>query len=319
MPNITLIVGQDPAERESYTWFTSAWKQTLLKIDPMIKVDIFPYIGEWSSVEFACVWKHPLGLLRQFPNLKCIASLAAGVDFIFQDGESLPQVPIVRIMDDYMAKDIIQYVVAYVLNDIKRIEHWATQQKQKTWAKQPPFNFSEKTIGVMGLGFLGGQTVQTLKSLGLNTIGYSLSEKSIPGVPTFVGEQGLNQFLSETDILVCMLPLTEMTRGILNHTVFSKLPQGAYLINVGRGDHLAEADLIQALESGQLSRACLDVFSFEPLPVSHPFWSHPQIQITPHIASVTNALTAAPQLLNNFRNLQQGKTLANVVNRAKGY
>jgi glyoxylate/hydroxypyruvate reductase A len=193
------------------------------------------------------------------------------------------------------------------------------RQREKVWSKQPPFNFADKTIGVMGVGYLGGKAVDVLHQMGLNVIGWSNSEKVIPGIKHYAGEKEFDAFLSQTGVLICMLPLTSATRNILNRETFSRLPDGAFLINVGRGDHIVEQDLLDALSSGKLSGAALDVFQQKPLPVGHAFWGHPSIRVTPHIASVTNPKTAAPQVLENYLNMRAGRELMNRVDLVKGY
>jgi glyoxylate/hydroxypyruvate reductase A len=316
---MAIMVGRDSNESKKAQWFIDDWKQALLALDGTLDIRTWPDVGNANEIEAVLVWRHPLAELQHYPNLKCIISLAAGVDHVLAD-EKLPrQVPVVRVMDPYMANDIVQYVVVNVLNYIKRTQHWANSQKQHEWNKKPPFNFSEKTIGIMGLGFLGKKAALMLAQLGLKVIGWSSSPKNMEGVNSFTGKEQFQQFLTASDILICMLPLTSQTIDILNKKTFSHLPCGAYLINLGRGEHLVEADLLEALALGQLSGACLDVFRTEPLPKDHPFWAHPQIIVTPHIASVTNAKTAAPQVLENYRRAVTNKQLLNTVDIEKGY
>lgn len=319
MAKITLIVGRDENEQKSYEWFIAAWRSVLLKLVPDLIIEVYPTIKNAAEVEFACVWKHPIGCLNKFPNLKCIASLAAGVDHILSDTSLPKDVPIVRVMDPYMADDIVQYVTAYVLNYIKRVDHWAEKQQQQIWFKQPPFSFADKQIGIMGLGFLGSKAAHILQALGLSVLGWSNSTKSLPGVRCYHGQEQFATFLSQAHVLVCMLPLTPFTKNILNANTFLQLPFGAYVINVGRGEHLVENDLLDALQSGHVAQACLDVFIEEPLPPSHPFWTNKHIRVTPHIASVTNAETAAPQIVDNFNRMQSGLPFINVIDRDKGY
>jgi glyoxylate/hydroxypyruvate reductase A len=316
---IAILVGRDEAEREQYQWFIRDWKQSLLSMQSDLDIRVWPDIGNPYEINCALVWSHPLGALKQFPQLKLIASLAAGVDHVFVDHHLPAGVPVVRVTDPYMKNDIVQYVAACVLNYIKRMEHWAERQRMKTWSKQPPFNYADRTIGVMGVGYLGSKALHVLHHMGLKVIGWSNSEKNIEDIKHYAGASEFNPFLSLSDVLVCMLPLTSATRGILNKETFARMPEGAYLINVGRGDHLVEQDLLHALDEGKLSGAALDVFSQEPLPSDHPFWTHPGIRVTPHIASVTNPATAAPQVMENYRRMQAGMELMNQVDLLKGY
>ncbi len=316
---IAILVGRDEAENQAMTWFIHDWKRSLLALDPQLDIRIWPDVGDYQDIDCLLVWKHPLGTLQQFPKVKLIASLAAGVDHLFTDPNIDNHTPIVRVVDLYMANDIVQYVIAYVLRYIKLIPHWAQKQQQKLWFKEPPFSLADKNIGIMGLGHLGGKAAHLLQLLGLRVLGWSSSHKSLTGIKQFVGQAQFPDFLSQTDFLICMLPLTDKTKNILNQHTFAALRRGAYLINIGRGEHLVEEDLLQALDKGQLSGACLDVFHREPLPKDHPFWSHPNIIVTPHIASVTNPDTAAPQILENYQRALAGKPLLNQVDRKKGY
>lgn len=316
---IALLVGRNESERATYQWFIDAWKQSLLAIDPSLDIRAWPNIGNPDEIDWVGVWSHPLGSLTQFKHAKAIYSLAAGVDHVLVDPEINPAIPLLRLKDPYMANDIMQYVIAYVLKYVKRIDHWAEKQNQKTWFKQPPFTYSDKSIGVMGLGYLGRKAATLLHELGLTVNGWSQTVKAIPGIHEYAGQTQLTEFLAQTDILICMLPLTPQTDSILNLQTFSKLKQGAYLINVGRGQHLVESDLLRALDTGILSGACLDVFRQEPLPSDHPFWTHPNITVTPHIASVTNPITAAKQFHENYLRAKAGKILLNQVDLQKGY
>ncbi|WP_423062785.1 2-hydroxyacid dehydrogenase [Candidiatus Paracoxiella cheracis] len=316
---IAFLVGRDEKGQKGFDWFSQSFNQALLALDPNLDIRSWPDVGNLEDITCAIVWQHPLGVLKKFPNLKCIIAASAGVDHVFVDPDLPKNVPIVRVIDPFMANDIVQYVVVSVLNYVKRITYYLKHQSERMWLKKPPFTFSDKTIGIMGLGFLGEKTAKMLRSLNLNVIGWSNSRKNIDGVKSFVGPDEFDDFLSQTGILICMLPLTAKTENILNKKTFSKLQKEAYLINLARGQHLVEEDLLAALGTGQLSGACLDVFREEPLPSDHPFWMHPKIQITPHIASVTNPETAAPQILDNYHRALKGAELLNVVDVSKGY
>lgn len=318
---IALLVGRDEEDKHRWQWFITEWQQALLALDPGIDIRVWPDVSDFESIDYALVWRHPLGSLSQFPNLKGIASLGAGVDHLMIDPDILKSkhVPIVRVTDPYMASDIVQYVVATTLHHIKRLDKWEANQKKSLWDRKPPFNFINKTVGIMGLGFLGQKAATALKSMDLKVIGWSNSPKELPGVQCFSGKNEFENFLSQTDVLICMLPLTKDTQNILNKNTFSLLRQDAFIINLGRGEHLVDEDLIAALDEGKLSGSYLDVFRIEPLPTTHPFWQHPKVQLTPHIASVTNAATAAPQVLDNYRRAMANQELLNRVDLSKGY
>lgn len=317
---ILFIAGQNDEERLRYKDFVSRWLVAFHNYSPELKIAVYPDDDfDPDNIEIVLIWKHPYGLLNKFKNLKAIQVMAAGVDHALGDKE-LPNVPIARIVDPDMAKDLAQYAAAYALKIIKRVDHWQKMQEQHQWAKQPPFNFSQLTIGVMGLGAMGQAAATMLANLDLQVIGWSRSSKRIKNVECYAGNNELGLFLSRTDILICMLPLTEATRNILNLQLFKQLKPKAYIMNLGRGGHLIEEDLLFALENGILSGAILDVFRVEPLPADHPFWSHPLITVTPHIASMSNPDTAIAQVVTNIRNVMtKQQALINVVDRRLGY
>lgn len=316
---LAIIIGRDEQDRKRFNYFLENAARLLLSLQPDLDIRVYPNLGDYQDIDFVLAWRPPLGIFTQLPNLKCIASHGAGVDHLFADPNLPAHIPIVRIVDPAMSVEITQYVVLAVLNWLRLFDHWQTLQSQQRWGKAPPFNLLDNTVGILGMGFLGKQAAETLHSLGVNVIGWSNSPKNLGKIPHFTGAAELKSFLSQANVLVCMLPLTPDTRDILNANNFAALPRGAYLINLGRGQHLVEADLLTALDSGQLSGACLDVFGEEPLPPNHPFWTHPHIRVTPHIASVTNPASALPQILENYRRAMAGKPLLNRVDSKKGY
>jgi glyoxylate/hydroxypyruvate reductase A len=212
-----------------------------------------------------------------------------------------------------------EYVVWAVLHHCRDMEKYRADQSAMAWLPVFPRPRGETSVGIMGLGQLGSHAAATLRDLGFPVLGWSRTPKGIAGVATHWGKEGLGGFLTRTWILVCLLPLTPETRGILNRRTFAALPRGAYLINVARGAHLAKEDLLEALGSGQLSGACLDVFETEPLPAGHPFWSHPRIMVTPHVSSLTDPQAVAVQILENYCRLRRGEPLVHVVDRQRGY
>lgn len=296
-----------------------AWKSALLKVAPELRV--YGYLDEHpkEDITMALIWKHPQGSLAVYPNLKCIASAGAGVDYIFED-ETVPvSIPITRVIDPYLASDMSEHVLAVIFAELKNFNQYKVQQSQVNWKPRDYRRISEVTIGVMGLGELGALTSRDLAHAGFKVQGWSRSKKTIKGIVTFAGKNGLQDFLKNTDFLVCLLPLTPDTTGILNTTLFKQLPKGAYIINVARGGHLVDNDLLEQLNNNHLSGACLDVYHQEPLQSSHPFWKHPNVFMTPHYASVSDTNSVVPQILKNYRNLMEGKELINTVNRSKGY
>jgi len=295
------------------------WKNVLLKADPNLKV--YSYLEEHpkQDILMALIWKHPEGSLGEYPNLQCIASAGAGVDYIFEDKTAPSKVPITRVVDPYLASDMSEHVLAAIFAEIKNFNTYKVQQTQAIWKPKDYRRITDVTVGIMGLGELGALTAKDLLHAGFTVQGWSRSLKSIDGVISFSGDNGLKEFLKNSDFLVCLLPLTLETTGILNNSLFAQLPKDAYVINVARGGHLVDADVLEQLDNGHLSGACLDVYHQEPLPSSHPFWKHPKIFMTPHYASVSDTNSVVPQILANYRNLLEGNELMNVVDRAKGY
>jgi glyoxylate/hydroxypyruvate reductase A len=295
------------------------WVKHLHRQDPGLDLRIWPEVGPPEDVLFVLSWKHPLGVMKRFPQLKCIASLGFGVDHVLRDPDLPAGVPVTRIVDAGMVDAMSTYVLAAVLSHTRQFNLYRRDQALKTWTARIPKHPHDVRAGIMGLGHLGSDAARKLHALGFPVTGWSRTPKSIDGVTGFAGEGDLDDFLSGADILICLLPLTSATQGILNRRTLSKLPAGAYLINAARGEHLVEGDLIAALESGHLSGACLDVFREEPLPESHPFWSHPQVTVTPHVASLTYPRDVAPQIVANYHRVRTGQLPWNVVDLKRGY
>lgn len=293
-----------------------AWVEALKAEAPDLNLEVYPEVKDPDKVEFALSWKHPHGVYKQYPNLKVIASMGAGIDHVINDPEIPEQIKITRVIDDQLTKDMAVFVLALVLDHMRNLsDHFCSTVWQPKSYKRP----ESTTVGILGLGVLGAAVAEKLSQNGFRVAGWSGSAKDISGVESFHGEEQLEEFLKQSEVLVCLLPLTSETENILNKALFQKLPKGAYLINVARGNHLVEKDLPEMIDSGQLSGASLDVFRQEPLPEDHPFWKHPKIKITPHIASVTYPQTVAPQILENYRRMKNDEPLKNGVNRKKGY
>jgi glyoxylate/hydroxypyruvate reductase len=283
---------------------------------PAIDIQVYPKIDRPEDVEMAVLWQHPPGYLKSLPNLRLISSLGAGIDHIISDPSIPDSMPIVRIVDEKLTWSMTNYVIMGVLNFHRQITRYQADQKRKVWDMSNP-EISIK-VGVMGVGALGGDVMDKLNYLGFPVFGYGFSEKQDYPYPYFSKDK-LEDFLGEINVLVCLLPLTPDTESILNMDLFRKCNPGTYLINVARGKHLVEEDLIPALDEGFLSGALLDVYRKEPLPTAHPFWEERRIQLTPHIASVTNPQAASPQIIENYKRLKANKPLLNSVNRKRGY
>jgi glyoxylate/hydroxypyruvate reductase A len=295
------------------------WAEALRRCDPALEVRVWPELGAPAEIAYALVWKQPPGLLASLPKLKLIFSLGAGIDHLTSDPVLPPGVPVLRMVEPGLTGGMTEYVVMSVLMHHRRMVDYAGLQRDKVWEILPTPLAAERPVGIMGLGVLGAEAAAALTGLGFDVAGWSRTAKSIAGVESFHGTEQLEGFLARSEILVCLLPLTGETRGILNARTFAQLPRGAAVINVGRGDLLAEDDLLRALDGGQIGAATLDVFAAEPLAPDHPFWSHPRVVVTPHIASLTVPDSGARAVIENIRRLEAGAPLRNVADLGRGY
>lgn len=297
----------------------SPWTSALRNIDPEIDLRIYPEEGNLEEIEFVLCWKHPRGILKRYPNLKVISSLGAGVDHLLSDPDLPLNIPIVRIVDPELAHAMSEFVIGLIFNHLRSFTQYHENQKQKIW-KVNNFQIAPNVqVGIMGVGVLGQDLAMKLAAIGFKVVGWAQSTKEIKNVKVYTGSDEFDEFLSETNILVCLLPLTEKTKNILNKDTFSKIQDQAYIINVARGNHLVDEDLIEMIDGNKLSGASLDVFRNEPLPENHPFWDHSKINITPHIASLTNPISVAPQIIENYKRALADQPLLNLVSTKSGY
>jgi len=301
------------------TMKTAAWEKRIRAAQPDIDLRVWPEVGDPEEIVFALTWRHPHGTFKRFPNLKCIASMGAGVDNILSDPDLPAGVPITRIVDSSLAQSMTEYVVMAVLNYCRNARFFRDREAEGVWKPVIPKLAANEKVGILGLGQLGLDAARKLQTLGFTVAGWRRSQQPMAGVETFCGLSQFQAFLAATRILVNMLPLTAETRNILNRDTFTHLPPGAYLVNVARGEHLVEEDLLEAIAAGQLSGACLDVFRTEPLSQEHPFWAHPGITVTPHIASLTNPAAVIPHIMENYRRVLAGREAAHKVDCDRGY
>ena len=298
---------------------TREWIGLLSSLLPSFEIRDLDDPGDLAVVEYAVVWAPPQGRIARFPNLKAVVSIGAGVDHVLRDPDLPKHLPILRTTGADMVQRLREYVALHVLTHHRRLAETDANQARAEWAQIVTPVAGRRKVGIMRLGNIASACAQTLVSLGFDTAGWSRTAKEIPGVTVFSGPDGLADFLVRTEILVCLLPLTPETTDILNADLFVQLPIGARIINAGRGGHLVELDLLQALESGQLGGATLDVFRTEPLPADHPFWAHPKIRVTPHVASMIDAETGASVIAANIRAFEATGTCEAVADPVKGY
>ena len=308
MKNVILIC----PSKERKKWIT-----IFKKLMPIWNIQSLEGVKNTDLIDTALVWNHPSGVLKKFKNLTLICSLGAGVDHLLSDPDIPKGVKITRIVDPMLSFSMSNYIIMAVLQYHRKLDKYLEDKKNKIWDHDlsPEVNLS---IGILGLGILGRDAAIKLKNLGFKLYGYSPSPKQIDGVECFSGEE-ISKFLKKINTLVCTVPYTPKTHNLLSEKLFKQLQNPTYLINVARGKVQNEVDIINAVNTGILTGAFLDVFEKEPLPTSSPLWSHNKIKITPHIASVTNADAGAKQIIENYRRYIKNEKLMNEVNLDKGY
>ena len=280
--------------------------------------------GDERPADYALVWRPPHEMLANRRDLKAVFALGAGVDAILDQERKHPGtlpagVPLLLLEDTGMAQQMQEYALSYVLRYFRRFDEYQALQQRQEWQPLDPHSLDDFPIGILGAGVLGQSVARKLTEFGFSVRCWSRSAKQIDGVQSFAGEDQRAAFIDGVKLLINLLPNTPETVGILNRELFAQLSAGAYLINIARGAHLVEADLLAALEQGQLAAATLDVFAREPLPQDHPFWRHPRVTITPHIAAITLPQQAMDQIAANIRALEAGHAPAGVVDRQRGY
>lgn len=295
------------------------WIKALQEHKPDLEVEIYPLDTKREETEFLLVWNPPEGVFQKYPNLKVISSIAAGVTHILKDPKLPKNTAIIKMNDPQQKYNLAVFVLSLVLNRIRKLDVYARQQAQSLWARHSYQLPKDTTVGIMGIGNIGQEIGKLLIHNKFKVSGWSRSEKHLKGIQAFHGDHQKEAFLKTAQILVCILPLTNQTKGILNAATFKKLPQKAYLINVGRGSHLVEKDLLDALECGQLSGASLDTFKKEPLPKNHPFWRHDKILITPHTASSVDPKLVSPKIIRNYDHMKNNEDLEDQIDMSRGY
>ena len=286
---------------------------------PGLKIRLYPDVGDPAEADFVFVWKPAAGLISGLPNLRAVFSLGAGVEGLVIDPEIPAELPLIRMVDPSLAAGMAEFVLMQVLHYHRRMPEIAAHQRAGEWKPIRSLPAGDCKVGIFGFGNLGRRCTEALLALGFDAAVWSRNEKSAPGVTCFAGKAQLAAFLARSQIVVCLLPLTPDTRGLLNAEAFAAMPKGGYVINAGRGGHLVESDLLGTLESGQIAGATLDVFEVEPLPAGHPFWTHARVTVTPHISALTQNRTAAPLITENIQRQLAGLPMLHQVDRARGY
>lgn len=294
------------------------WAEVFAQRAPQVDFRIWPDIGDPADVRFLAAWEPPTDLGERFPNLQVLFSTGAGVDQF--NLAALPaDLAVVRMVEPGIVSGMVEYVCWAVLGLHRDMPRYRQAQQAERWSPVPVRPAARRRVGVLGLGSLGQAVLKQLRSFGFDCAAWSRSRHDVEGVQCHAGADELAPFLARTEILICLLPLTDATRGFLDARLFAALPAGASLVQVGRGPQLVQQDLLSALGSGQLAHAVIDVCDPEPLPAGHPFWRHPQITLTPHIASMTQAESAAEVLIDNLERFERGEPMTGRVDRRRGY
>ena len=305
-------------------WDPNPWIERMRALLPDHAIATPQTLEHRAAIRYALSWRHAPGALAGLPNLQAIFSLGAGVDHMFGD-PLLPQVPIVRVVDPDLRDRMSEWVVMHALLHHRQQPRYSRQQAQRLWdddENQPAAR--DMRVGVLGLGVLGADSARKLAALGFKVAGWSRTQRAIAGIACLHGADGLDVILARTDILVCLLPLTPETRGILNIGLFRKLARdgrlgGPVLINAGRGGLQVEADIVAVLDSGMLKAASLDVFEVEPLPAASTLWTHPNVYLSPHNAAISEPQAVAGYIARQINALERGEKLENIVDRERGY
>lgn len=295
------------------------WAQRLSELLPGMTVTSHDEVTDPEAVRYVVVWTPPAGMIAGYPNLRAVVSLGAGIDHVLADPELPEHLPIIRTVGTDLTQRMKEFVALQVLLHHRRLPDFMAQQRAHSWSKLVTPPAPKRVVGVMGLGNIGAASAQGLAGLGFDVRGWARSPRSLEGVTCHAGEAGLGAFLDGCEILVCLLPLTGSTRGILDAGLFAKLAPGAVVVNLARGAHLHVDDLLAALDSGRLSGASLDVFDVEPLPAESPLWDHPRVLVTPHVASYIDSETGSRIVAANIRQFEAEGTVADLADARRGY
>ncbi|MBA2992703.1 glyoxylate/hydroxypyruvate reductase GhrA [Salmonella enterica subsp. salamae serovar 47:z:e,n,x,z15] len=304
------------------TFNAAWWVNALEKALPHARVREWK-AGDNNPADYALVWQPPVEMLAG-RRLKAVFALGAGVDSILSKLNAHPEmldasIPLFRLEDTGMGLQMQEYAVSQVLHWFRRFDDYQALKNQAIWKPLPEYTREEFGVGIMGAGVLGSKVAESLQAWGFPLRCWSRSRKSWPGVESYAGREELRAFLNQTRVLINLLPNTAQTVGIINSELLDQLPDGAYVLNLARGVHVQEADLLAALDSGKLKGAMLDVFSQEPLPQESPLWRHPRVAMTPHIAAVTRPAEAIDYIARTITQLEKGEPVTGQVDRARGY
>lgn len=308
-----VLLIMNPMTNDNDEWI-SYFKETL----PNLEVRFWPNMGKPSDIRYLAFGRPEFDKLPRLPNLKFMMTRQAGVDG-WINHPNIPNVPLTKLEPPNGDPMMTEYVVMHTLRLHRNIIEYRRQQTQKVWCPIQQCRPEDRRIGFLGFGTLAKPPAKILALLGFNVAAWTRTTKPASEIKVYSGEKQLEDFLNRTDIAICLLPLTKITRGIINSSTIAMMPKGAMIINVGRGEHIVDSDLIDALNSGHLSAASLDTTSPEPLPEDSPLWGHPKITIMPHVARRPPVKQLAPQIIENIRRFKAGEELMQLVDIKTGY
>lgn len=298
---------------------TDDWVRALAAVLPQANISAWRPDSPRLNAEYAVVYHPPAAFFEQERALRAIFTMSAGVDALLEMPTLPPDVPLIRLEDAGMAVQMSEYALYALLRVARRFDDYLQQQQQSEWRPLPALNRQQWPVGVLGLGQVGASVAETIAGFGFPVLGWARSRHELPGVRGYAGAAELPAFLAGTRVLMNTLPLTTDTVNILNTRLFAQLLPQAHIVNMGRGAHLVEQDLLAALDDGTINGATLDVFRTEPLPPEHPFWHHPRVHVTPHVAAATLRDDSVRQVAEKIRQLSQGAAVSGVVARDQGY
>jgi glyoxylate/hydroxypyruvate reductase A len=295
------------------------WTDALAKLLPEAEVRAWSADAPPFDADYVAAFKPPPELFAREKRVRVVFNLAAGVEAVLAVPTLDPAIPIYRLEDAGMAEQMADYASYAVLRWYRDFDRYAEQAARGEWKQRKPRRKQDFRVGVLGLGEMGGAVARRIASLGFPVRGWSRTLRTIEGVATFAGPNGLMPFLADARVVIATLPLTSETRGILDRNAFAQMPAGSFVVNVGRGGLIVEQDLLNALDSGRVAGAMLDVFAAEPLPADHPFWHHPRVKVTPHVSAVTLRDVSLAQIAEKIRRCHRGETVTGRVDRGRGY
>ena len=297
---------------------TKEWEIKLRDLLPKTKIEVYPNIDNTEDVEFLITWKPHENYVNEFPNLKVVQSVGAGIDHLLHTPLD-SKIKIARIVDENLKHDMFEHVLTCILASMKNFPFYQIDKGNKIWEPKSYKSINKTEITILGLGEIGKFVAEKLYHLGFIVNGWSNSAKDLDNISSFYGENQFYKSVESADFIINLLPLTPVTENILNASFFNSCKPNSVLINVGRGRHLNEIDLLNALEMHQIKAAYLDVFTEEPLNETHPFWTNNKVFITPHVASLTNVNSAIHQIIDNYVKFKQGEKLNHEVDLKRGY